>query len=103
VNRGNEDDMITVVAHYRTRPGTTGQVRDLLRRHAAASEAEDGCQMFHAHQAVEDPTVFALYEMYDSKEAFAAHRASEHFRVNIEQTLVPLLIERDWTVFSERL
>jgi quinol monooxygenase YgiN len=95
--------MTTVVAHYRTRPEATDRVRELLSRHAAASEAEPGCRMFRAHQAVEDPTVFVLYEVYESPEAFAAHRASDHFRTNVEQTLVPLLTERDWTVFGDSL
>jgi quinol monooxygenase YgiN len=95
--------MITVVARYRTRPEAADDVRELLGRHAAASEAEDGCQGFRAHQAVEDPAVFVLYEVYDSPEAFAAHRASAHFRANVEETLVPLLVERDWTVFGPPL
>jgi quinol monooxygenase YgiN len=95
--------MITVVARYRTRPEAVDDVRELLGRHATASEAEAGCQSFRAHQAVEDPTAFVLYEVYDSPEAFAAHRVSEHFRANVEETLVPLLVERDWTVFGPPL
>ncbi|HEX6338356.1 MAG TPA: antibiotic biosynthesis monooxygenase family protein, partial [Jiangellaceae bacterium] len=61
---------------------------------------EPGCQCFLVHQGTDDPTRFALYEVYDDLEAFEAHRESDHFRVNIEQTLVPLLLEREWRVYG---
>lgn len=95
--------MFTVIATYRTAPGATQAVADLLARHGAASEQEPGCRQFLAHQALEDPTRFFLYETYDSAEAFAEHRRTEHFRQNIEQTLAPLLIEREWHVCSAPL
>lgn len=95
--------MITVIAHYRTTPEHADQVRDVLAVHSRASEAEPGCRRFSAHQAAEDPTRFALYEQYDDEAAFAAHRASEHFHVNIEQTVVPLLTERNWRAYAPAL
>jgi quinol monooxygenase YgiN len=42
--------MITVVTTYRTGPGATRGVDDLLARHAAASEQEAGCRQFLVHQ-----------------------------------------------------
>jgi quinol monooxygenase YgiN len=61
--------MLTVVATYRTGPGATRGVADLLARHAAASEQEAGCRPFLVHQALDDPARFFLYETYDSAEA----------------------------------
>ena len=95
--------MITVIARYRTRPEVAEEVRALLARHARASHAEPGCIAFLAHQDSEDPARFALYETYDDDAAFAAHRESDHFRVNIEQTLVPMLVEREWRVYGAPL
>lgn len=95
--------MVTVIATYRTTPEAADAVADLLARHTAASEREPGCRQFLAHRALDDPTRFFLYESYDSDEAFAAHRRSEHFRQNIEATLVPLLLHREWHVCSEPL
>jgi quinol monooxygenase YgiN len=88
--------MVIVVASYRTRPEDTATVAAVLGRHAAASEAEPGCLSFRAHQAVEDPTRFVLYEEYIDEQAFGAHRQSDHFVTNIEKTVAPLLTERTW-------
>jgi quinol monooxygenase YgiN len=95
--------MFTVIAIYRTAEEAAQEVADVLARHAVTSEQEPGCRQFLAHRAVEDPTLFFLYETYDSEEAFAAHRRSEHFRTNIEQTVAPLLVEREWHACSEPL
>jgi quinol monooxygenase YgiN len=93
-------DVITVIAHYRTTPEAAEDVSRLLAQHARMSEAEPGCQCFLVHQSTDDAARFALYEVYDDLEAFEAHRNTAHFRVNIEQTLVPLLLERKWRVYG---
>jgi quinol monooxygenase YgiN len=95
--------MITVIAHYRVKPDAVDTVTQLLSTHSRASETEPGCLHFLAHQDAEDPTRFALYEGYLDQEAFAAHRATNHFRTNIEQTLLPLLVDREWRVYGSRL
>lgn len=91
---------LTVIAHYLTAPEAAEDVRRLLAQHARMSEAEPGCQCFLVHQSIDEPTRFALYEVYDDLEAFEAHRNSDHFRLNIEQTLVPLLLERQWRAYG---
>jgi quinol monooxygenase YgiN len=95
--------VITVIAHYQTHPDSVATVGELLAAHSKTSEAEPGCLQFLAHQDVDDPTRFALYETYESLEAFHNHRQTEHFRVNIEQTLAPLLISREWRIYGSRL
>jgi quinol monooxygenase YgiN len=95
--------MITVIAHYRVRPHAVEAGCALLARHAAVSRQEAGCAQFLAHQSALDPTRFALYEVYDSPEAFAEHRETKHFRTNIETELVPMLLERTWTIYGEPL
>jgi quinol monooxygenase YgiN len=95
--------MITVIAHYRTHTDKTDEVRALLRQHSRASAAEAGCIQFLAHQDTDDPARFALYETYDDEAAFEAHRRTDHFQVNIEQTLVPMLLERDWRLYGAPL
>ena len=95
--------MITVIAHYRTSASNVDRVRDLLGEHSSASEAEPGCLCFRAHQDAEDVTRFALYEQYRDLGAFRAHRASVHFRTNVEATLAPLLLDREWRMYGPRL
>ena len=70
-----------------------------------AIAASDTCQhpANTAVQDAEDPTRFALYERYVDEAAFEAHRRTEHFRVNIEQTLAPLLVEREWRAYGAPL
>lgn len=95
--------MITVIAHYRVDPADAEAVRELLARHSAASESEPGCLRFAAHQDADDSGRFALYEQYVDAEAFAAHRRTPHFVTNIEQTLVPILLQREWRTYGEPL
>jgi Uncharacterized conserved protein len=95
--------VIAVVAHYRTKPESAEAVRELLARHSTASRAEPGCRRFDAHQDAEEPSRFVLVEAYDDTAAFAAHRETEHFRLNIEQTLAPLLLEREWRTYGDPL
>lgn len=95
--------MITVIAHYRTSPEQVEEVRTLLVHHSAVSEKESGCLTFDVHQDLEDPTRFALYEVYTSQDAFEAHRRTPHFQTNIEQTLAPMLVERRWQCFGSKL
>lgn len=95
--------MITVIAHYRVDPADAEKVRELLARHSAASQQEPGCLRFSAHQDSDEPGRFALYEQYVDRDAFDAHRRTPHFASNIEQTLVPLLLEREWHAYGEAL
>jgi quinol monooxygenase YgiN len=92
--------MITVIVHYRAHPGNAERVAAVLAGHSKASEAEPGCLHFRAYQDTEDPERFALYEGYEDQAAFDAHRRSEHFRVNIEETIIPMLAEREWRVYG---
>jgi len=57
--------MLTVIAHYGTHPEKAEDVRALPARHSRASAAEAGSIQFLAHQATEDPALFALYETYE--------------------------------------
>jgi len=92
--------MITVIVHYRAHAGNSERVRAVLARHSRASEAEPGCLQFRAFQDAADPERFALYEAYADEAAFDAHRRSDHFRVNIEETIIPMLAEREWRVYG---
>lgn len=94
---------VTVIANYTVRPEHADEVREILSVHSLASRSEPGCLEFRAHQSVEDPTQFALYEQYVSPEAFAEHRRSEHFVANIDQRVVPLLLHREWHSYGPEL
>ena len=93
--------MITVIALYKTKPETAEAVAEVLSRHVAATREEPGCVHFVALRSCDEPDRFVLYEQYADEDAFAAHRASTHFRVNVEETIVPMLEERRFARYDE--
>ena len=70
--------------------------RKTSQRRTGPSEAEPGCLCFLVNRSAADPDRFVLYEQYADEAAFRAHRASAHFRANVEAGVVPLLAERGW-------
>jgi quinol monooxygenase YgiN len=92
--------MLTVIAHYRTLPGQDDKAAAILGAHTAATLAEPGCVRFIVNLSQADPERFVLYEQYADAAAFQAHRQTRHFREYIEQSLVPLLIEREWQRYA---
>ena len=95
--------MYTVIAAWRASPESVDEVRDLLAANARASRQEPGCLTFHAHQDLEDPARFVLYEVYRSRDDFLAHRETEHFRTYVEHRIAPLLVDREWRGYGPPL
>jgi quinol monooxygenase YgiN len=50
------------------------RVSVLLPDHIAATRAERGCLWFEVHRSTADPVRFAVYEVFQDKAAFEAHR-----------------------------
>ena len=67
---------------FRLRPGTRDRFLELVSENATASvRNEPGCSRFDVtvpHQG--DANVVALYEIYDSADAFQAHLQTAHFK-----------------------
>jgi quinol monooxygenase YgiN len=62
------------------KPSFIARFRDLIADNAKACvEGEVGCQRFDVLCDPAEPGRFVLYEIYDDKEAFAAHFASSHY------------------------
>jgi quinol monooxygenase YgiN len=80
---------------YRALPGKQDRVRELLRELAVASRNEAGCRGYITHVSIDDPTVFYLYETYEDRAAYDAHRASEHVRRLGVDGIFPLLASRE--------
>jgi len=87
--------MLTVVATYRTGPGATRGVADLLARDAAASEQEAGCRQFLVHQALDDPARFSSTRPTTRPRRSPSTGAANISGRNIETMRAPLLIERE--------
>jgi autoinducer 2-degrading protein len=92
--------VLIVIAQYRAQPGTADDIAEVLRHHAVSSAAEPGCLQFTALRSADDPDRFVLYESYVDEAAFDEHRATPHFRTNIEGFVAPRLAERSWSRYE---
>ncbi|WP_404476567.1 putative quinol monooxygenase [Novosphingobium sp. BL-52-GroH] len=69
----------------------------LLRDTVAGSLAEEGCLAYRATGSLDDPLVFHLLEIWESEQAYLAHRQGETFARFLErlpQTGRVIAIER---------
>src|ERR671914_1128386 len=93
--------MRTMLARYRSSPGTADDVADALRRMGDAVGADEpACLVYRVSRSVEDPDVFVLYEEYVDEGALLAHRETPHFRELVEGTVVPMLESREREVLA---
>jgi quinol monooxygenase YgiN len=88
--------VLVVIARYQAKPGEGDAVAAILARHTAQTRAEPGCLAFLGNRSAEDGDRFVLYEQYADEAAFQAHRASPHFRANIEGDIARRLASREW-------
>lgn len=91
-----------VAATYRAKAGEEDAVKSALSAMVGPTQEEDGCLEYRAHQSVEDPTVFFLYERYRSEADFKTHMAADYFATHIKETAWPRLDSRE-RVFCEPL
>lgn len=97
-----EDPMvIKVVAKNYVQADKVDAFIALAKQLVEETNKEAGCLFYQLHQSVNDPTVLAFIEEWESKEALDAHMASAHF-----QDIVPRLREfsakpGDGTLFKQ--
>jgi quinol monooxygenase YgiN len=85
---------LQAIARYTVPEENRETVVGLLRQLAKQSREEPGNIAFDVFENIDDPTLFVLLERYRSREAFAAHRETTHFRTLVLGQIVPLLTER---------
>src|SRR5689334_7949529 len=86
--------MYVVIAQWYARAGKDDEIAEVLQTAVRNSRAEPGCVLFMANRSVEDPRRFVMYEQFADKAAFDAHLATESFRENIINRILPLLETR---------
>ena len=89
-----------IVARWRPRAGEEEKIAAILRKLAAKIRDEPGNVSFAAHRAKDDPNDILLYEIYESAQAFAAHRETEHFKHYVLGRAVPLLAFREIRAYT---
>lgn len=71
--------MLAVVVTIDAVPGKEEDLIQALNDNASHSRTEPSCLKWEWSRHVEDPGKFAIYEVYTDREAFLAHKASDHF------------------------
>ncbi len=84
-----------VVAKWTARAGEEQRVGEAISQLASPTRRERGCLEYFAQRSLDDPHVFLLYEMYESRDAYEAHLASDHFRTYATELGIPLLESRE--------
>jgi quinol monooxygenase YgiN len=84
------------------RPEVADELEALLREHQDNCRAEPGCRAYFVHRTA-TPGTFLLYEQFDDRAAFEAHRESEHFKRVITNRGLALLARERTITFLETL
>jgi quinol monooxygenase YgiN len=90
-----------VVAKWVARPGQDAPVRSAIHQLIEPTLQEPGCIEYRAHQNLDDPCVFMLYEVYARRDAYEEHLRSSHFLEYAVGQGIPLLERREREFYSE--
>jgi len=70
-----------LIVEFQVKPESLTKFNEQIAINAKASVArEPGCRQFDVLRAIDDPCRVALYEVYDSEDAFKAHLEQAHTR-----------------------
>ncbi|HEX3790622.1 MAG TPA: antibiotic biosynthesis monooxygenase family protein [Pseudonocardiaceae bacterium] len=91
---------LQVIARHTMKAGAEEEVLALLPKLIEAVHTEPGNIEFTAYRQLDDPRTYVLLERYASREAFAAHRETVHFKDIVLGQLVPRLENRVIELFD---
>lgn len=89
-----------VVARWVAREEHRNEIEKILREFVPRCRAEPGCRSFVAHQSIERPNEFLLYEHYGKEQDFVDHQATPHFKELMLERALPLLESRERVPFT---
>ena len=72
--------MIAVIGSFRFPPEAIERARWLMRAVIEATLAEPGCRAYSYAEDVAEPGLFRVTELWDGREALAAHFETPHMR-----------------------
>jgi len=71
--------MLAVVVTIEAVPGKEEALIAALESNAKGARTEEGCHKWEWSRHINEPSSFAIYEVYTDLAAFEEHKASEHF------------------------
>jgi quinol monooxygenase YgiN len=91
---------LQVIARHTMTAGQEEEVLAVLPRLIEAVRTEPGNISFIAYRQLDDPRTYVLLERYASREAFAAHRETAHFKDLVLGQIAPRLDGRVIELFD---
>ncbi len=85
---------LQVIARHTMKEGEEEAVLALLPKLIAAARTEPGCVAFDAYRQIDDARTYVLLERYASRQAFAIHRETAHFKDLVLGQIAPRLENR---------
>ena len=92
--------MICLAVHLLVKAGHEEDVKQNFATLAPLSRKEPGCRLYIAHQSIQNPRRFLVYEQYDDQAALDVHRKSEHFRQYATEGLYQHVESREADLYS---
>ncbi|MFD0263939.1 putative quinol monooxygenase [Kitasatospora indigofera] len=92
---------VVLVADWLAAPGQEQRVADLLATLARTALAEPGVTAFRSLRSLRDPAAFVVLAEYTDRRAAEAHHAGDRYRELVQDTLAPLLIDRQTEFHTE--
>ena len=92
--------MIAVLGSFRFPVAALEEGRALMRTVIEATLAEAGCRAYSYAEDVAEPGLFRVTELWDSREALAAHFATPHMKAWVEQRAELGFFDRDISVYE---
>lgn len=85
---------LQAIARYTISAGKEQEVLPLLDELVRASRAEPGNLSFASYRRLDADREIVLLERYASRDAFDAHRETQHFRDLVRDQIIPRLDSR---------
>ena len=83
---------VTLTAIIKSQPDKAAQMKAVLEELVQGSRNEAACLQYDLHQAVADPNIFILHEIWRSAAELDAHNKTQHVLKFIKES-APLLQE----------
>ena len=71
-------ELVTVIAHMREKQGKEQDLRDALEALIPPTRQEEGYINYDLHQGIEDPSLFYLYENWETVDTHETHMHTPH-------------------------
>jgi len=92
------NDGFVVAIMLEAKEGEAEAVAEIARALVGPTMAEPGVKLFLPYRSPANKSLFFVFELYVNEAAWAAHEATDHFKVAVKE-LLPRLIRRERVPF----